>query len=473
MSGPRRKLPALTLHKHTGQAVVRLDGRDIYLGKFGTPESREKYERTIAEWLASRSAIFRNLKIEPAKSGPALTVSELLLAFWKHAQEHYRAPDGSPSEELGNVKAAIRAARLLYGLTPADEFGPLALRAVRERLIADGLMRTTINGRVNRIRRAFKWAASLEMIPVATVQALGTVAGLQKGRTAAREPEPVKPVPITDIDQVLPLLPRPVAGMVRLQLLTGMRPGEACAIRSCDLTPGDGTWTYRPESHKTAWRGKAREIVIGPKAQELLATFAKDDPAEYLFDPRAAVAEHHARRAVGRKSKPTPGELARRKAKPGAGHQTRYTRASYLNAIGRACERAGVESWTPNQLRHNAATEIRARFGLVVQPHLPGQRFASTVVAPPRSGLMAPSPGGERQRLLQRVHPAQHQPHQQPTHLRNRQRDQLRSNFFSTIASAAPAAAALSRHRNAARMANANIDSVMCRCHACHVRPSP
>ena len=46
-------VPSYRLHKATGQAVVTLDGRDFYLGKHGTAESREAYDRMIAEWLAS------------------------------------------------------------------------------------------------------------------------------------------------------------------------------------------------------------------------------------------------------------------------------------------------------------------------------------------------------------------------------------------------------------------------------------
>ena len=47
---PRTKLiPAYSLHKTTGQARVRIDGRDHYLGKFGAPESRRKYARLIGE----------------------------------------------------------------------------------------------------------------------------------------------------------------------------------------------------------------------------------------------------------------------------------------------------------------------------------------------------------------------------------------------------------------------------------------
>ena len=265
----------------------------------------------------------------------------MILAFWRHAEVHYRAPDGTPSGELVNLKVAIRPLRKLYGETPARDFGPLALRAVRDEMVRSGLARTSVNARVNRIRRAFRWAASVELVPVAVVQALATVAGLQAGRTDARETDPIGPVPAGDVERTLPHLSRTVAGMVRLQLLTGMRPGEACMIRGRDLTPRRARlWTYRPASHKTAWRGKRREIVLGPKASRHGREFLTSDPDAYLFRPSEAVAEHHARRSDGRRSRPTPSETAKRKASPGAKHAARYRRHTYRNAINRACDKA-------------------------------------------------------------------------------------------------------------------------------------
>lgn len=43
--------PAYLPHKATGQARVVLNGRIHYLGKHGSPESTEKYNRLIAEYL--------------------------------------------------------------------------------------------------------------------------------------------------------------------------------------------------------------------------------------------------------------------------------------------------------------------------------------------------------------------------------------------------------------------------------------
>jgi len=310
----------------------------------------------------------------------------MLLGFWTYAGCHYLHPDGSPSEELGNIKVALRPLRRLYGPTPAAEFGPLALRSVRDEMVRSGLARTSVNARINRIRRAFKWAASVELVPVSVVQSLATVPGLLKGRTQAREKEPVGPVPLDVVEAILSRLPRPVAAMVQVQLLTGMRPGEACAMRGRDLIEEGGSLIYKPGSHKTTWRGKTREIAIGPKAREIIGALARADPEAYLFDPRDAVADHHARRGEARKSRPTPSEKARRKTEPGAGHARRYSRTAYLNASDRAFPHPTIRKlrgkplaqdqvaellawrkahrWHPNQLRHAAATAIRARYGL-------------------------------------------------------------------------------------------------------------
>ena len=46
-----RKIPAYVHHKPTGQARVRIKGKDFYLGKYGSPESHERYDELIAEYV--------------------------------------------------------------------------------------------------------------------------------------------------------------------------------------------------------------------------------------------------------------------------------------------------------------------------------------------------------------------------------------------------------------------------------------
>jgi integrase len=48
------------------------------------------------------------------------------------------------------------------------------------------------------------------------------------------------------------------------------------------------------------------------------------------------------------------------KRRPGA----KYSTAAYGQAVAKACDRAGLPHWHPNQLRHSHATEVRRRYGL-------------------------------------------------------------------------------------------------------------
>ena len=109
------------------------------------------------------------------------TVNEVLLAYLRHAEGYYRRPDGSPTHELAELNVTLRPVRELYGHTPVAEFGPLGLKAVRGRMVEIGWCRTQVNRRVGRVKRAFKWAASEQLIPPSVYHGLQTVSGLGKG----------------------------------------------------------------------------------------------------------------------------------------------------------------------------------------------------------------------------------------------------------------------------------------------------
>ena len=46
------KIPSYRLHKPTDQAIVVLGGKTFYLGRYGSVESRDEYNRIITAWLA-------------------------------------------------------------------------------------------------------------------------------------------------------------------------------------------------------------------------------------------------------------------------------------------------------------------------------------------------------------------------------------------------------------------------------------
>src|SRR5262245_12508793 len=277
-------MPKLTRHKASNRGVVRLDGTDRYCGRWPADldeppaETRATYDRLIAEWLANG----RRLEAETRPGGldqshPGPSVNEVLLAFWNHAQQHYRDQDGRPTSEVKEYRDSLRPVRELYDTTPAAGFSPLALKAIRQQMINAGVSRGVINRRVGRVKRAFKWVASEELVPVAVYQALATVSGLAKSQSQAREAEGVEPVSTEHVSAVLPFLNRHVRAMLELQQLTGMRPGEVCKLKLLEVDRSAELWVYRPERHKTAHRGKSRLIPLGPKTRALLVGFLVGD----------------------------------------------------------------------------------------------------------------------------------------------------------------------------------------------------
>jgi integrase len=153
--------------------------------------------------------------------------------------------------------------------------------------------------------------------------------------------------------------------VIELQRLTGMRSGEALIMRGADLDISGPVWTYSPGRHKGEVHGKQRHVFLGPKAQEIVQLWQRDDPTEYLFQPREAKEEHLAGRRRGRQTPLTPSQRARRrKVSPRKAPGDHYGTRTYCHAVEKACERAGVPRWHPHQLRHSAATALRKEFGL-------------------------------------------------------------------------------------------------------------
>jgi integrase len=400
MARPKKTVPSYLRHPSGRARVAWTDSAGVRRfkllpGEYDSPESKAAYRTFLAELEAAPHA---------HAAGPSeLTVNELLLAYLDHAERYYVDPDGKPTDALRHARTACRFVRESYGHAPAASFGPLALKAVRQRFVGAGWCRGTVNAQAARVVQVFKWAAAEELVPASVYQALKAVPGLRKGRGPARETEPVRPVDDAVVDATLPFLTRPVRGLVEFQRLTGCRPGEGMAIRRCDIDESGAVWLYRPRRHKTAHKGKSRVVAIGPKAQELLTAYFTDDPDDYLFSPRREAEERLARRSAERKTPRWASHMKRnerkrvgerRKCAP----RDRYRRESYLTAVERACDRAfppppplaqersesrakwwarltdeqkeslkawrRAHRWHPYQLRHAFATKVRKEFDL-------------------------------------------------------------------------------------------------------------
>ena len=302
------------------------------------------------------------------------------MRYWTFAKGYY-VKNGKPTGEIEPMKQALKLLRRHFGDTPAADFGPLALKSLRDvmltqpitrrvkvvepatgaksfvdKVVRVGLARRTINKQVGRVKRAFAWAVAEELVPARVHDALARVAGFRQGRSAARETPRVRPVPDADVDAVLPHVPQAVAAMVQVQRLAGCRPHEVAMIRGSEVDRSAAVWEYRPAAHKSEHRGEGgsgdgreRVIFLGPTAQAVLAPFLAAAGGGYLFSPRRVQRARVRERGF---------------RGPGSPRGEHYGVGGYRREVLRGCERAGVPLWVPLQLRHAAGTEIRRRFGL-------------------------------------------------------------------------------------------------------------
>ena len=379
--------PKYSLHKKSGQARVIVHGKHVYLGKFNSVESLIAYERICAE-LEAKAPEFSDI-----------TLARLCILFMQHAEVYYRKPDGTPTNEASNFRSSLRHVISECPSLPVRHFGPLKLKQVRDVMIKSGLARRTINAWVRRIRHVVKWAVSQELAPSSVLESLRTLEPLKAGRTEARETYGKSAVDIDRIEAVKPLLTRPVRAMVDFMLHTGCRPSEAVRLRWSEIDTTCDVWTYRPSDHKTKHKGKGRVIQIGPRAQQVLNKMRELSRTDYVFDPQTGV-----------------DEVAQRQRGPQATGQRvgeAYSVQSLRNGVLVGCERAfgcppelktaalrnrrkgeskrkhterkelakawrKKHCWSPGQLRHTKATEVRKHSDLETAQQILGHSSKTT-----------------------------------------------------------------------------------------------
>jgi integrase len=349
------------------------------LGKWNSKESKTEYARVLSEWHSAGCKVARE---ESAHAD--ITIVELLNGYWQHAKTHYRHADGTPTSEVNDIRLSLRPLHELYGHTLVKDFGPLAIKSIRQRMIVQpittrfkndmgewqskvirvGLARGVINQRIDRIRRCFKWGVENQLVPVTVYQALMTVAALRAHRSEARETQKILPVSEGLVNDTLPHLSPVLADLIRVQLLTGARSGEVCAMRGIDIDMAGAIWLFRPVRHKTTYRGLNRVICIGPAAQDILRKYLSLNTEDFLFSPRRSMEAFRAEQRANRKSKVQPSQQCRAKRKPRKQPGACYTVRGLAHAVAVACRKAGLPHWHPHMLRHRAASNMRREFGI-------------------------------------------------------------------------------------------------------------
>ena len=298
---------------------------------------------------------------EPAGS----TVADICAAWDAHCRDSYRGPDGKPTSTAINAILDVRMFRELFCHAAMAELTHADMLKLRDALVRSGVSRSTVNARLWRVKYMIAWALDEGLIPAAVKAELTQVKGVKRGRSAAPERQPVRPVSDDTIAATVAHMVANTADMVRLHRLTGMRPCELCAMRWSHIDTTRTPWVYRvpPEANKNEWRGELgmpRVVCLGPKAREILTRHKTG--GDVPFSPMVAMEEHvMARRAA----RVTP-VYGKRKDAPHVPRVLgdRWTTDAYTKTIRAACERAGITPWGANRLRHAFGTEVRRAFGL-------------------------------------------------------------------------------------------------------------
>ena len=354
-------------------AVVYLNGKIHYLGRYGSEESKVAYARFVAESRVNPTIFLP--KAESAET--AITVCDLVAAFLTHAEPTLA------QQNYDHYRIVVRDFLLaLYGDgIPVDSFKPSSLKIIRSEMIqSQRFCRKMINDYVARIVRIFSWGVEEEYVDPNTALALKAVKSLPPGYAGTFDNEERGYVPDDVIRRTLPFASPTVRAMVLIQRLTGARPGEIFKMRvgEIDKTTDPDLWLYRLAHHKTEKKTNRKKIIpLGKPEQELLAPYLENKkPEAAVFSPRTAMAEWHAERQANRKTKVSPSQLARKQqlAKKPRPRQPGefYNRSGYRNAILNAIKKGNkvlsadqqIPHWTPYMLRHSASSAMELEAGL-------------------------------------------------------------------------------------------------------------
>lgn len=362
-----KRLPVYPAKPHaSGQARVKWAGVTHYLGKHGSPESYAKFADLIGCIAASLQA--KAVEQPVAKlSKRTITVGQLCDAYMDRNRAYY----ASNKTERELIFYALQPLVDLYSPTLANEFGPLGLQAVQVAMTTRGRNGKTwsrgfVNSQMGKVRRAFKWGVSQELIKQEVYASLLLVEGLRKGRSAARETERVKPVDPKVIKAVLPFCNRQVQAMIQLQQIHGLRSGEIVQLRGelIDTKAHRGLWEFKLVENKNGWRGQTQTYYLGKQAQALLKPFVKADPTDYWFSPAAARKEQYDANAKAPEEERAKKRKANPKRRPGAAYTTRSYRRHIYRALQKLREKKQSEDrFHPHQIRHTVGTDIRKSHG--------------------------------------------------------------------------------------------------------------
>jgi integrase len=316
------RIPKITLHS-SGQWYVRITGKSHYLGKNKDAAEFTYRKLIIDHYGPSQVAV---------AIGEGVTVEDLLKRYTAYhvdeSQEEWKDKRKACMEQV------CRHAVEMYGKLPAESFGPLAFKEVRKAMgLEKGRSRPYVNSLCSRLRSAFRWGVSEELVSQQCYDRLMTVNELTVGQLKLPEGKDVKPVDVEAVKKTLEFLNDRMGDIIKLLMLTGARPKEMLSIKPCELeVDSKGLAVYRPKHHKTEKKNLKRAVVLNLEAMAILNSRWPSDPSKLFFP------------SVSNPSKP-------------------FTAYALRQAVRRACIRGKIPVWHPYQIRHRVLTDIALQHG--------------------------------------------------------------------------------------------------------------
>ena len=311
------------------------------------------------------------------------TIGELLDKYYAYAKKTTRS-DTSHSEHP-DLQFTKRVKKFLqpYLLWPVSDFGPDELLDVQNALVSYEYVqgkkkkrytRGGVNNLIKWIRRIWKWGMGRQFITAEQVQGLDEVKPIKMGKTKAPDKSKRARVTEEEFQSVIGSVSGVVGDMLQLIWYTAMRPYEVCNMRPFDiLYDNPDCWLYIPGrdqtpvgQHKTTRFERVKVIPLASKCQKILRSRIKDfGSKEYIFSPQEAMQEFYNNKAQNRETPLSCGNRpgTNRKKNTMITPGQKYAHNSLRNACKRGCIRAGVNIFTPYDLRRTIATGARSILG--------------------------------------------------------------------------------------------------------------
>ncbi|NBW15523.1 MAG: hypothetical protein EBR82_46810 [Caulobacteraceae bacterium] len=312
-----------------------------WFGPWGSAEARANYAAFCREWIDKQEV--QEIPRGGTKGG---TVADLVDAWLSECKVRCRK-FGRLTSSWHTQRQAMKGAMEILGERRLDALQVYDFEAVQRYFISLKLTTETINKYFAVIGQALRFGVPRGYGTLEIVARYGAVRSLRVGQGEGAEREPVVSVDGARLNAVLSYLESceqgerggTLARMIRLQISSGLRPGEVCALRWDWIHTDLGTWRciVPDRVNKTAHRGKKRVVLFGPNSRAILLGQqgqgqGNSSGVVFLFDYE---------RKQGKRE---------------------LTRDVYARWIREACDTVGVPRWHPHQLRHNRATAVREAY---------------------------------------------------------------------------------------------------------------